>query len=236
MECKGISALRRQKSPLQRDTVARAALQVVDEVGLDALTMRRLATHLGIQNPSLYWHFTNKQELLNSMAELMFADAFAELPPAGPEQDWAEWLTGFAHLFRTMMFGHRDGARILAEADLSLSKFFDGMELALDVLQHAGFGMLEAAAGVVTVIHFVLGHAFQAQADPLLRQQEKDEQGPAAVALPLNGERFPRLAALFQSMDVLSPATADAQFEAGLSLLLGGLRANLAKERSNQHG
>jgi AcrR family transcriptional regulator len=47
--------------PLQRETVVRAALHLLDEVGLDGLTMRRLAAYLEIQNPSLYWHFTNKQ-------------------------------------------------------------------------------------------------------------------------------------------------------------------------------
>src|SRR5215469_4641736 len=100
--------------PLQRETVARAALDVLDEVGLDGLTMRRLAAYLDIQNQSLYWHFTNKQELLNCMAELMIADAFAELRPLGPEQDWADWLAAFARRFRRMMLTHRDGARILA--------------------------------------------------------------------------------------------------------------------------
>lgn len=62
---------------LQRETVARAALHVLDEVGLEGLTMRRLAAYLEVQNPSLYWHFTNKQELINCMAELMIAEAFA---------------------------------------------------------------------------------------------------------------------------------------------------------------
>lgn len=60
--------------PLQRETVARAALQLLDEVGLDGLTMRRLAAYLDIQNPSLYWHFTKKQELLNCIAVLMIAE------------------------------------------------------------------------------------------------------------------------------------------------------------------
>ena len=151
--------------PLQRETVARAALDVVDEAGLDGLTMRRLAADLDIQNQSLYWHFTNKQELINCMAELMIADAFAELQRPGPEQGWADWLAAFARQLRKAMLAHRDGARILAEADVSLSNFFGGVELALDVLQHAGFDESTAAAGVITVIHFILGNVFEAQAE-----------------------------------------------------------------------
>jgi TetR/AcrR family tetracycline transcriptional repressor len=223
-----IKVRKKPNEPLQRETVARAALWLVDEVGLDGLTMRRLATQLDIQNPSLYWHFTNKQELLNCMAELMIADAFANLHAAGQSQDWADWLADFARLLRKMMLGHRDGARILAEADLSLSNFLEGIELALEELQDAGFEAGEAAAGVVSVIHFVLGNAFQAQADPLFQQQRNDEKSPHAVELPIDGERFPRVAALLKIIDVLSPAIADAQFEQGLSLLLDGMRANLA--------
>jgi TetR/AcrR family tetracycline transcriptional repressor len=97
--------------PLQRETVARAALDVVDEVGLDGLTMRRLAAELEIKNQSLYWHFTNKQELLNCMAELMFAEIFAELQNPEQSQEWPEWLAAFARLFRQAMLAHRDGAR-----------------------------------------------------------------------------------------------------------------------------
>ena len=219
--------------PLQRESVARAALHVLDEVGLDGLTMRRLAADLDIQNQSLYWHFTNKQELLNCMAELMIADAFAELRRPGIEQDWAEWLVAFARRFRRTMLAHRDGARVLAEADVSLSNFFEGIELALDVLQHAGFDGSTAAAGVIMVIHFILGNVFEAQADPSSLRDKEGEKSPRALSLPLDRARFPRLVALLHSTDILSSAEADEWFEAGLSLILDGLRANLAKERSN---
>ena len=217
--------------PLQRETVARAALHVVDEVGLDGLTMRRLAADLEIQNQSLYWHFTNKQELLNCMAELMIAEAFAELHHPGSEQDWAEWLAGFARRFRSTMLAHRDGARIQAEADVSLSNFFGGIELALDVLQHAGFEESTAAAGVITVIHFILGNVFEAQADPSSRLDGAGEKCPPAPIPHFDGARFPRIAAFLHSSDMLSSVSASARFEKGLSLILDGLRAHLAQER-----
>ena len=219
--------------PLQRETVARAALQLVDEVGLDRLTVRRLAADLDIQNQSLYWHFANKQELLDCMAELMIADAFAELGHPEQDQDWAEWLAAFARRFRSTMLAHRDGARILAEADVSLSDFFAGMELALDVLLNAGFEESTAAAGVITVIHFILGNVFQAQADPSSRVDGEGEKSPHAPIPPFDGARFPRIAAFLRSSDMLASVSASALFEKGLSLILDGLRANLAQEYSN---
>jgi TetR/AcrR family tetracycline transcriptional repressor len=219
--------------PLQRETVVRAALQLLDEVGLDGLTVRRLAAYLDIQNPALYWHFTNKQDLLNCMAEAIIANAFAELHPPEPDQDWADWLAGFARLLRRMSLAHRDGARTLAEADLSLSNFFVGIELALDVLQNAGFEGRKAAAGVIGVLHYVLGNAFEAQADPSSLGVKGSENNANAMWPALDSERFPRLAAL-HTADTLPPASPDTWFEEGLALILDGLRADLAKERTNR--
>jgi TetR/AcrR family transcriptional regulator, tetracycline repressor protein len=220
--------------PLKRETVARAALQVLDEVGLDGLTVRRLAAYLEIQNPSLYSHFTNKQELLNLMAELMIADAFAELHAPLQDQDWDEWLAEFARLFRRMMLGHRDGAQTLAEADVSLSKLAEGAELALTVLDDAGFDARSAAVGVVTIVHFVLGNTFEAQAEPSSLQSgdyEKTSNAPKPSIPSPDAERFPRTAAVLYASDPHSPAEASALFEDGLSLILDGLRATLARQR-----
>jgi TetR/AcrR family transcriptional regulator, tetracycline repressor protein len=217
--------------PLQRETVARAALRLLDEVGLDGLTMRRLATYLDIQNPSLYWHFTNKQELLNCMAALMIAEAFTELHfPEEPTQDWADWLAAWAHRLRKTMLAHRDGARVLAEADLSLNDFFEGIELALNILQHAGFDGSTAVTGVITVIHYVMGAVFEFQADPSFFAYRKGEETTRSMMPPIDEKRFPRIVAFFHSAEVLSSASADTWFEEGLSLLLDGLRANLAKK------
>jgi len=217
---------------LQRETVARAALRLVDEVGLDGLTMRRLAAYLDIQNPSLYWHFTNKQELLNSMAELLLADFFAELHPPEPSQDWAEWLASFARQLRKTMLAHRDGARTLAEADLSLSNFFGVLELTLDVLQHGGFDRSEAAAGVMTLLNYVLGNVFEAQAHPFSLASEEGEKHLHTLRGSVDAERFPSVAAFLHTPDILSPTWASTQFETGLARILEGLRAHLVKERS----
>ena len=47
---------------IERDTVVTTALELLDEVGIDGLTMRRLAQALDVQAPSLYWHFANKAD------------------------------------------------------------------------------------------------------------------------------------------------------------------------------
>ncbi|WP_253822636.1 TetR family transcriptional regulator, partial [Salmonella enterica] len=59
---------------LQPNTVIRAALDLLNEVGVDGLTTRKLAERLGVQQPALYWHFRNKRALLDALAEATLAD------------------------------------------------------------------------------------------------------------------------------------------------------------------
>lgn len=219
--------------PLQRETVARAALRLVDEVGLDGLTIRRLAAYLNIQNPSLYWHFKNKQELLNCMAELILADFFAELHEPEPNQDWADWLNIYAHQLRDMMLAYRDGARIVAEADPARSAFFEGFEWALNVLRHAGFDGNEATIAVITLQNYILGNVFEVQAHPFSLAADEDEQHLPALRLALDEERFPNVAAFLRTPALYSSSWASAQFETGLSLFLDGLRTHFAQKHPN---
>jgi hypothetical protein len=102
-----------------------------------------------------------------------------------------------------MMLDRRDGALVLAEADLSLSNFSAGLELSLEVLQNAGFDASEAIARVMAAIQYVVGNAFQAQADPFLRQHRNDEKSPHALELPIEGERFPRITAFLHTTDLI---------------------------------
>ena len=70
---------------LDRAQVVTAAIELLDEVGLDGLTLRRLAQELGVQAPALYWHFKDKQELLDQMMVTISAtEAPVELPDGGP--------------------------------------------------------------------------------------------------------------------------------------------------------
>src|SRR6187402_3712337 len=69
---------------LSREAVLRAALEVADEGGLEALTMQRVGEAVGAEAMSLYRHVRNKEDLLDGVVDLVFAEI--ELPPAGV--DW----------------------------------------------------------------------------------------------------------------------------------------------------
>lgn len=99
--------------PLDRSQLVAAAFEVLEDEGLEGLSMRRLAARLGVQAPALYWHVGEKAELLGLMARQIYADAYASVAPAS---DWRQWLIGFGRSLRTSFAAHRDGARLCAVA------------------------------------------------------------------------------------------------------------------------
>src|SRR6185312_4685509 len=94
---------------ISRQQVLGAALELLDEVGLDQLTMRRLATALGVQNGATYWHFRSKQALLEAMADAMLAGV-ADVAP-GP---WDARVPELATRLRRALLARRDGARVFS--------------------------------------------------------------------------------------------------------------------------
>nr|QWP89223.1 Nucleoid occlusion factor SlmA [Escherichia coli] len=98
---------------LQPNTVIRAALDLLNEVGVDGLTTRKLAERLGVQQPALYWHFRNKRALLDALAEAMLAENHTHSVPRA-DDDWRSFLIGNARSFRQALLAYRDGARIHA--------------------------------------------------------------------------------------------------------------------------
>src|SRR2546425_10001088 len=82
----------RPKTPLiSRRKTLEVALEIIDGEGLDAFSIRRLATELDINGASLYHHFANKDEILAGVAELALADVRT---PTDPDADWRERAPG----------------------------------------------------------------------------------------------------------------------------------------------
>ncbi|MBX6343125.1 MAG: TetR family transcriptional regulator, partial [Thermomicrobiaceae bacterium] len=106
------AAPRRARS-LTREEIIAAALDLLDEVGLDGLTTRQLAARLGVRVGALYWHVASKQDLLGAMADHILAE-FCAAPL--PEGTWQERLASEARRLRQALLSHRDGARLIVGA------------------------------------------------------------------------------------------------------------------------
>lgn len=209
---------------LQRQAVVRAALALLDEVGLDGLTVRRLAERLGVQNPALYWHFRNKQALLDAMATTMLADTFAGIQPPATRDMWADWLAEVAERFRRALLTYRDGARVVATADLAGSELLAVQEMAMGVLTSAGFDRRTALVGVVAIFDYTLGAAFEEQAEP-----DHPTWGRSHVSRPrrlsLDPARVPLLAAASDELAIAASDDPNAGFKGAIQLILAGMVA-----------
>lgn len=130
-----------------RDRVARVALQLLDEVGLAGLSMRRIASRLDVQPSALYWHFASKQELLAELADLITSSI--------PRQV-ADVLDTARHI-RDALFTYRDGAELV----LSTYALQLGSSHAHSALVHAlaEQNAPECTERATAILHFVLGHA-----------------------------------------------------------------------------
>lgn len=209
---------------LERTTVVTTALALLNEVGLDGLTVRRLADRLGVQNPALYWHFKNKQELLDQMAALMLSEAFGELAPPVAGEEWTAWLTGVAGRFHQALLSYRDGARVVATANLIGSEMFVVLDLGLRVLQDAGFDQRLAFGSLVTIFDYALGTAFEAQAEPAHTLTGRHTPSEDLTTI-LDTERLPTLAAALEEMSGAAPDDRTSGFDLGLRLILTGMEA-----------
>lgn len=146
---------------LERSMVVRAALKLLEEVGLDGLTTRRLAEELGVQGPALYWHFKNKQELIDEMARALLAEAHG---PMEEGEDWAAWLTRTGRRLRHTLLSHRDGARLLAGFRPSSAHGRLDPAVIFRPLLEAGFAMPDALWAMLAVNRFAFGWAMDEQA------------------------------------------------------------------------
>src|SRR5215831_16000339 len=145
------SERRPKRRALDQAQVVRAALALLDEVGLDELTMRRLAEKLGVKAASLYRHVRNKDELLVMLAD----EISAEIPLTEVAGGWREQLTAMAWNVRRGLLAHRDAARVLANTAPFGPRRLAHIEAVLRTLRDAGLTPRDAAAAAYHVNNFV---------------------------------------------------------------------------------
>jgi TetR/AcrR family tetracycline transcriptional repressor len=163
--------------PLRRTEVVRAALDLLDEVGLDAFTTRALTRRLGVQPGALYWHVKSKRELLGAVANLIAQPVLEAM--AAVDDDWTGAYTAFAHRLRDVMLAHRDGARLIAGYIVQPRP--EGMrrlESSLGLMARHGIPPELGARFADTIASYVTGYVLQEQAAPADATLEPDDTTP----------------------------------------------------------
>ena len=146
----------------RRAEVLQAAIELLDEVGLDGLTMRVLAARLGVRAGALYRHYPSKHALLDAMVEHLVTPPSDAVPrPAAP---WDEQLRALAVHTRDLMLSHRDGARLLSTFHNPGAEAVAFYHRLIAALAAAGVPANTAAVAVDTVLAYVNGYTTEEQA------------------------------------------------------------------------
>jgi AcrR family transcriptional regulator len=130
---------------------------------MDGLTVRALASRLGVQAPALYWHVRSKQALLDEMATQIWrqiGDVMAGLPANLP---WREVLRTYAATVRQELLGHRDGAKAFSGTTLTDPDVVRRQEGTFANLIGQGFSLPEATRALVLLHDFVIGFCVEEQ-------------------------------------------------------------------------
>jgi len=204
---------------LDRQAVVRTALRVLDRTGLDGLTVRKIASELHVQAPALYWHFKNKQELLDEMATTVFADSVREHGFPRADLSWSVWASESARGLRQTLLRYRDGARMFSGRYLTDPSLYAPMEAALAKFTEAGFSLPDAATALNTIYCYVIGFTIEEQAVFPRRGKRSKQYDPAKRSRRIDPNKFPlSLAAGPEAF-----AEFDERFARGIELILRGV-------------
>lgn len=216
--------------PLSRDRILDAALELADQHGVDALSMRKLAAALGVEAMSLYNHVPNKSSLLNSLLERLLEKL--EIPPAS-EVPWAEGLRSAARSFRHLARHHPSFMRLLTTQHVHTENALRPADATLAILREAGFSADEACFAYQTLMGYILGFIMQGESGTIgltccARDRVDGQPETSGSTTPMWAPEVPsgRLS-LHLTVARANPSSEDAAFDFGLDLILAGLAARL---------
>jgi len=212
---------------LSRERVLRAAVGLADESGITALTMRSLAQALEVKPMSLYHHVANKEEILDGIADLVFAEI--ELPVPGG--DWRAELTRRAVSARSVLRRHPWATALMDSRTSPGAATLRHHNALLGVLRGAGFSVPMAAHAYALLDAYVFGAALQANSLPFEGPESVAEvAGP--IAKLFESGQYPHLLEL-ATEHVMQPGyDFGDEFGFGLDLLLDALARVLPDAQS----
>jgi AcrR family transcriptional regulator len=208
----------RRRPVLSRDGIVDAAIRIADAEGLEAVSIRRVASDLGVRPMSLYTHIERKEDLLTLMRDRVNVEVLLgdELP-----DDWRAALTGIARRTRDVVLRHRWMVEI-HDAPLGPNALRH-LEESLTAVRPLNLDSVTGAEVLSAVDRFVMGHvSFEMTGHDVAKAKVGylDE-------LLASGE-FPELARAAAD-GALNAGNSGPSFERGLTWLLDGIEADVVK-------
>ncbi|HBO24471.1 tetracycline resistance transcriptional repressor TetR [Providencia sp.] len=200
---------------LDKETIIAVALDLLNEVGMDGLTTRKLAQKLGIEQPTLYWHVKNKRTLLDALAVEMLKRHHDHFLPSSDET-WQVFMRNNALSFRRALLSYRDGAKVHLGTRPSPEQY-TVVEEQLQFMVDSGFTLKSGLYAISAIGHFTLGSVLEQQEHA---EAVKERNTSVDESMP------PLLADAIEIMDNDDGIQA---FLFGLNALIQGLEITLNK-------
>jgi TetR/AcrR family transcriptional regulator, tetracycline repressor protein len=211
-----------ERTRLTRDAVVGRALQLADSIGLDALTIRKLATELGVTPMALYWHFRSKDELLGGLAEQVWAEIDTDIDEAA---SWSAQLRGLLESLLRVLRAHPAAAQLLLQSAKQGESFLRATEITLEILRSAGFDPSYASEIARSTLWTGIMLVMSEPGIESLSAEERAEvqRRKQIVFATLPTARYPRL------VECAIPMTAcdnpDFHYDLGVSVFIAGVEA-----------
>jgi len=205
---------------INREMVIQAGLKLLNQRGLEQLTLRRLAVELNVQAATIYWHFRSKEQLLDEMATTVLADGSANLIPARKSSDWRVWASTFGEGLRKTLLAYRDGARMVAGTRLTNTEYLMTTERIGNQMLAADFSVRAAVVLFSTIYNYTLSFVMEEQAVFPRRTERSPKYDITARKKRLDPKEFPIMR---QSGSILFDKF-DRRFKEGIELILFGAK------------
>jgi AcrR family transcriptional regulator len=212
--------------PLSRERVLDGALAVADAEGVDALTMRLLAEHLGVKPMALYHHVANKSEIIDGIVDRVFSEI--ELPSVSDE--WRSEMKRRACSARQVLRHHPWSIPLLQSRTRPGPATLRHHNAVIGALRGAGFSVVMTAHAYALLDSYIYGFALSEASLPINGPETVTEVAESMM-LQYLAKDYPHLSE-FSTEHILKPGYDFGQeFEFGLELVLDGLTRSLASTR-----
>ncbi len=213
---------RPSKALITREKAVAASIEIIDQDGLDAFSLPRLAQHMGVSAPSLYHHFADKNEIMTAIARHI-AGASVIRPRRTPGPDWPEYLVTLALNFRQAVLRHRNAAPVLLE-HLPREVLLKPYEEAAEFLE---------ASGVSVRLHALILDGMESLCiGAVLTEARRTGRSSRSVFPTFDHQKFPHLAAALKANDLTIKELFAERVRSFLYGVVNGEGRGLAAEQS----
>jgi AcrR family transcriptional regulator len=217
----------KKRIPLNRERVLQGAIAIADTAGIGALTIRSLAQELGVKPMAIYYHVANKDEILDGIVDLVFAEI--ELPEAGGE--WRSELVRRANSARRVLSRHHWAIGLMESRKSPGPATLRHHDAVLGTLRRAGFSVEMTAHAYALLDSYVYGFALQEAALPFTGPDTAAEVAePMMQQFP--ADAYPHLVELTTEYILLPGYDFGDEFEFGLDVILDALTSRLGPATS----